>query len=141
MKKKSSPINILIKKISSHEYLATIIISIKPINFNHFEENYSQKENLIKVLLSLENVLKIKEEKMILFLAPYYWLKLDLKRNFNLLINNKLISEIHTFQNDQNRDLEQFLNNLTKQIEVIKLSGRITHIVFEYKINFLFEEN
>src|SRR6202020_1282789 len=141
----------IIKQSNTNKYDAMIILPIIPFNFS------KTSIKLLKKLLSDSfstplKILKKKENEIVKHITQSIN-DIKIKRNFNLLINDEIIKisnmhHLHTFNNDTDGDLtnnvqqektniDNYLKDFKDNIKELKFSAQITHLIFEYEILFI----
>lgn len=137
---KKTRITNFIKNIDINEYRGTIIIPIIPINFTQ-RSIKTLTVYLNELLLSSKSALKKREDKLIHQLTSISS-DIEVKRNFNLIINNEIIqiSDMHKIT-DQNKHLDQYVNDFSDKIKSFRISVKFTHLFFEYKLTLKREDN
>jgi predicted methyltransferase len=130
-----------IKQINPQEYNATIIIPLTPITFS--SRSIKQlKEILIELLATQKKILK-KKEKEIMEQIISNMKELVLKRNFNILINDELIeiTPMHEVLDNEQINIDNYYKDIVNRIKILKISTKLTYLIFEYNIKFILEDN
>jgi hypothetical protein len=130
-----------IKQINFQEYNANIIIPLKPISFSTRSAKHL-KEILHELLATQKKILK-KKEKEIMEQINSNMKDVVLKRNFNIIINDELIeiTSMHEVLDNEEINMENYLKDLINRIKILKISTKITYLIFEYNVTFKFENN
>lgn len=130
-----------IKQINFQEYNANIIIPLTPISFSTRSAKHL-KEILHELLSTQKKILK-KKEKEIIEQINSNMKDIILKRNFNILINDELIeiTLMHEVLDNEEINIENYLKDLINQIKILKISTKLTYLIFEYNITFKVNSN
>lgn len=130
-----------IKQINYQEYNAMIIIPLTPIAFS--SRSIKQLKEILHELIGTKKKLLKKKEKEIIEQINSSMTEIELKRNFNILINDEEIeiSTMHVVSENEELNIENYLKDLSNRIKILKISTKLTYLIFEYKITFKNEEN
>lgn len=132
--KKTRIINYILQQ-NLHEYKGIIIIPIIPINFN-LRSVKKIEEFLYESLSAKKKVIK-KKEKEIFEILTTSTDELEIKRSFNVLIDDHWtlkISDFYSNIDDEKSNIEKYSKDYKNSVKNNNILGKLTHFIFKYEI-------